>query len=218
MRSVSQYLFLLAAVSFSALANPTPSDPEILIDIGCCSDSLSTQFNNIQPNGSATTVFDDFKNDTGGIVTSLTFSMTIAKGLNSDQISSGFSCPSPMLKYFLSCATPYDPISGLLQYQFFGVNPADGDDDATDPASEQEGIPIGGDFKITLQGWTVDATVGDENTPLFDQATFQFDNTFTATPEPSQLVLLAVASLLLVSIAGIIRRREKRKEESIPTA
>jgi hypothetical protein len=218
MRSVCPYLFLLAAVCFSALADPTPSDPEILIDIGCCSDSLSTQFNNIQPNGNFTTVFDNFKNDTGGIVTSLTFTMTIAKGLTSDQISSGFSCPSPMVKYFLSCATPYDAGSGLLQYEFFGVNPADGDDNASDPPTEQEGIPVGGDFKITLVGWTAGATVGDNNTPLFDQSSFHFNNTFTATPEPSQIVLLVVASLLLVSIAGIIRRREKRKEESIPSA
>ena len=212
MRSVSQYLFLLAAVSFSALANPTPSDPEILIDIGDAPFNLSTDFNAIQPDGTTQSLAFDFHNDTGGIVTSLTFNTTINKNLSD---TSAFNCPADP-GYFFFCKVNYDGPSGALQYQFFGVDPPEGDENfalsGDNEFGEHEGIPIGGDFKITLEGWTV----GPDTASLY--ATLpQFDNTFTATPEPSQLVLLAVASLLLVSIAGIIRRREKRKEESIST-
>jgi hypothetical protein len=39
------------------------------------------------------------------------------------------------------------------------------------------------DFKITLQGWTLDAAAID-NTRSFDTTLPTFDNTFTATPEP----------------------------------
>jgi hypothetical protein len=193
------------------LANPTPTDPEILIDIGCCSDSLQNQFNEVQPDGTSTSLVFDFKNDTGGIVTSLTFDTTINKSLSQDQINSGFGCPEDS-HYFLSCDTPYDPTTGALQYRFFGVNPADGDEMSGDTEfGEYEGIPLGGDFKVTLQGWTTGATAGD-GTALFNGVP-KLSNGFTA-PEPSQLLLLAVECLLLVSIAGIIRRRAKRKENS----
>jgi hypothetical protein len=219
MRSVWQYLILLAAVSLSALADPTPVDPEILIDIGCCSSSLSTQFNIVQPDGNASTVFD-FKNDTNKIVTSLTFSTTIKKGLTDAEIQSGFSCPSPTIQgYFLFCAISYDKIGGGLTYQFDGVKPSDGDENVAifhdTEFGEHEGVPIGGDFKLTLQGWTVAAAASDQ-TLLFNSLP-TFNDSFTAAPEPSQLLLLAVECLLLVSIAGIIRRRTKRKENS-PTA
>jgi hypothetical protein len=214
MRSVWQYLILLAAVSFSALANPTPSDPEILIDIGCCSLSLSNDFNSATPDGTTPTLAFDFKNDTGLIVTSLTFNTKINAGLSDAEVHSGFGCPAQ--GYFLSCVIFYDMGNGALQYNFSGVNAADGDEnypiDHDTENGQQEGIPIGGDFKVTLQGWTVDANTA----PLY--ATLPtFDNGFTVTPEPSQLLLLAVECLVLVSIAGIIRRRTKRKENR-PTA
>jgi hypothetical protein len=218
MRSVWQYLILFVAVSLPALANPTPVDPQILIDIGCCSDSLSTQFNNIQPNGSESTVFDDFKNDTGRIVTSLTFNTTINSGLTDAEVHSGFSCPAQ--GYFLSCVIFYNSDSGALQYNFSGVNPADGDDNVAlfhdNENGEHEGIPIEGDFKVTLMGWTLDAAASD-NAPLFGSTLPTFSNGFTVTPEPSQLLLLALECLLLFSVAAIIRRRAKRKENS-PTA
>ena len=212
MRSLWQYLILLAAVSISAFADPTPVDPEILIDIGCCSSSLSTQFNIVQPDGNASTVFD-FKNDTNKIVTSLTFSTTIKKGLTDAEIQSGFSCPSPTIQgYFLFCAISYDKIGGGLTYQFDGVKPSDGDENVAishdNEFGEHEGIPIGGDFKLTLQGWTLSAASSD-NTRLFDSLP-TFKDGFTAAPEPSQLWLLVGASLLLVSIAGIHRRAQRK--------
>jgi hypothetical protein len=108
------------------MANPTPTDLEILIDIGCCSDSLSNEFNIVQPNGTDPLAFD-FKNDTGGIVTSLTFGMTIKKNLTDPEIASGFSCPQDPL-FFRSCDVDYVGSSGALQYFFFGVKRADGDE------------------------------------------------------------------------------------------
>jgi hypothetical protein len=218
MRSICPYLFLLAAVSFPALANPTPTDPEILIDTGCCSDSLSTKFGEVQPSSTNSSPFFDFINDTGRVVTSLTFNMTVNAGLTDAEVHSGFSCPAQ--GYFLSCVLFYNMENGALQYNFSGVNPADGDEnypvDHDTENGQNEGIPIGGDFKVTLQGWSLGATAGD-NAPLFGATLPSFENGFTVTPEPSQLVLLAVECLLLISIAGIIRRRSKRRENS-PTA
>jgi hypothetical protein len=219
MRSVLQYLFLLAAFSFSALANPTPTDPEILIDIGFGSDSLQNQFNLLQPDGTNPSISLVFKNDTGGIVTSLTFDAFIQAHLTDTQVHSGFSCQPDAGNHFalfLSCGVDYTASTGELKYQFFGVNPADGDEnfpvDHDNEIGQWEGVPIGGDFTLTLMNWTTSAAAGD-GTPLFDGAP-QLNNTFTATPEPSQLLLLAVASLLLVSIAAITRRRAKRKENN----
>ena len=211
MSSVSKYLFLLAVVSFSALADPTPVDPEILIDVGFGSPGITVPpgVNSVQPCGSNSCTYD-FINDTGGIITGFRFQTTVNTGLS----SSLFTCSDPKM-YFLGCSANYTSATGNLEYVFTGVKPPDGDENITQDTEffEQEGIPVGGDFVITLNGWQQNTEIFPNNgTPL------QLDNAFTATPEPSQLVLLAVASLLLVSIAGIVRRREKRKEASIPTA
>ena len=248
MRSICPYLFLLAAVSFSALANPTPTDPEILIDIGCCSPSIN-MINNAQPNATGTTTCPpgftgqcfDFMNDTSGVVTSLTFQTMVNAGLreqiaNVDGQGGVFSCQQGAgNEYFLGCMAQYTDSTGALRYTFQGVNPPDGDEinpgpfcpEDSPPGScdsengEMEGIPIGGHFLIGLGGYVAGATaVGNNETNVLLFGTPDdpnrlpiFDNGFTV-PEPSQLLLLAVECLLLVSIAGIIRRRTKRKENS----
>jgi hypothetical protein len=208
MRSICQYLFLLAAISFSALADPTPVDPEILIDEGFGSPGITVPpgINQVQPCGSLSCTYD-FINDTGGVITSFRFATTVNTGLS----PSLFTCSDPKM-YFLGCSANYTPTTGSLEYLFTGVKPPDGDENISldTEFGEQEGIPVGGDFVITLKGW-------EPNAALFPNGTPQLSNGFTATPEPSQLLLLAVASLLLVSIVEIIRLKAKRKANN-PTA
>jgi hypothetical protein len=211
-------VILSMVASFSAMADNVPFDPEILIDSGGDPLDLSTSINVVQPNGVTSPLHFAFVNDLGGIVTSLTFNATIQTGLTDKEIKS-FSCPSEAVQgYFLSCEISYTASNGALQYHFFGVKHSDGDENFPifhdTEFGEHEGIPIGGDFTITLDGWVNGATAAD-GTPLYTTLP-SFNNGFTATPEPSLVVLLAIQCLLLVSIAGVVRRRAKRKEN--PTA
>jgi len=208
-------LFLLGCLS--AYADSTPSDPQIIIDTGGDPYSLSTQINVVQPSGADPLTFS-FVNDLSGIVDSLTFNTTIASGLSSTD-SGLFSCPTAAQNgYFLSCQVNYDMTTGALQYQFSGVNPADGDEnfpvDHDNEFGQKEGIPIGGDFSITLAGWTRDNTAPDGVSLYSGLPTF--DNSFTVTPEPSLVLLVAAQCLFLVVIAGFVRRKAKRREN--PTA
>jgi hypothetical protein len=214
MRLIYLYLALSLSACFSVFADPVPTDPQILIDTGGDPLSLSTQINNVQPDGTNPLQFS-FVNDLNGIVTSLTFDTTINMGLTPAEITSGFSCPTPQ-GYFLSCAVNYTQSTGDLQYHFFGVNPADGDENFSTSHDNEfnqfEGIPIGGDFTITLNGW-VDGAQGSDGKALYANLPM-FDNSFTATPEPSLVVLLAIQGLLLVGVASVVRRRAQRKQRS----
>jgi hypothetical protein len=212
MRSVYLYTILPLSLCFSAFANPVPTDPQILIDSGGDPYSLKTQFDIVQPTGVDPLQFS-FVNDSNGIVTGLTFDTTISKGLTTAEVHSGFSCPSSANQgYFLSCVIGYTQSTGALQYKFFGVNPPDGDEATDSEFGEFEGIPQGGDFTITLAGWTNGAAASD-GTPLYASLP-AFDNSFTAAPEPSLVWLLAVQGILLICIAGIVRHRAGRKEHS----
>jgi hypothetical protein len=215
MRSIYLCLILLSFACLSAFANPVPTDPQIVIDSGGDPLDLSTKINVVQPDGTDPLHFS-FVNNLDGIVTSLTFNTMVNAGLTDPEWMSGFSCPQP-LGYFLSCAVNYTSLTGALQYQFSGVNPSDGDEnfpiDHDNEFDQFEGIPIGGDFTITLNGWIKGATAPSDGKALYANLPM-FDNSFTATPEPSMVLLVAMLGILLVSIAGFVRRRENRKERS----
>ena len=184
-------------------------DPTILIDAGDPDPLLLSQdLNQVQPNGTDPLTFD-FLNDTGGIVTSFTFTTHINPGLNTVPTSFQFT-PSG---YFLTGAVEYNPIdpNGTLTFKFFGVNPPDNDEftPGDDEANEKEGIPLNGTFHITLQGWVSGACSGG-NDPCFGEQLYSglptFQNSFTATPEPSAWMLLGTAILG----AGLAFRRRNR--------
>jgi hypothetical protein len=202
---VGPTLFLAAAVAVTA--TPLLNDPQILIDTGGDAIPISSGINQVQPNGNQTVTFD-FVNDTSNIVTAFRFATTINTGLSS-QAAASFTCADPG-GYFLSCTTSYDPSlnpppTGNLLYVFSGVSPADADEDGSDTeAGEQEGIPPGGHFIITLQGWTPNATSAGE---MLYSGTPMFHDSFTQTPEPAVALTLGTGLLLL---AAIWRRRTVR--------
>ena len=195
---ISTTLFLAAAVAVSAA--PLLNDPDILIDSGGDAIPISTGINQVQPNGAQTVSFD-FVNDTLNIVTGFNFETTINTGL-SGQAAASFTCDDPG-GFFLGCTTSYTSSTGNLLYVFSGVNPAEGDENGSDTeAGEQEGIPAGGHFIITLQGWTPDAMSAGE---MLYSGTPTLDNTFTQTPEPAIALTLGTGLLLL---AALWRRRQ----------
>jgi hypothetical protein len=202
---VGPTLFLAAAVVVTA--TPLLNDPEILIDTGGDAIPISSGINQVQPNGNQTVSYD-FVNDTNNIVTGFRFATTINVGL-SNEAAASFTCADPG-GYFLSCTTSYDPsnpppMTGNLVYVFSGVNPTDGDDTGTDTeAGEQEGIPPGGHFIITLQGWTPNAMSAGE---MLYSGTPMLQDTFTQTPEPAVALTLGTGLLLLVAVS---RRRRVR--------
>lgn len=200
MRLPIVYSTLLLASGIALNASPLLQDPQIVIDSGGDATIISQPpgINLAQPCGSATCVFD-FVNDTASIVTGFNFKTTINTGLSGEEASL-FTCSDPG-GYFISCNTTYDPTTGILQYFYSGVNPADADENGSNTeAGEQEGIPPQGHFIITLQGWT-------ENEALFvDGTPPQLHNTFsTDTPEPA--VALTLGSGLLLFAAMLRRRR-----------
>jgi hypothetical protein len=171
------------------------NDPEILIDSGGDAIPISSGINQVQPTG-AQTVSYDFFNDTQGIVTSFLFQTMVNTGLSSAAAAS-FTCADPG-GFFLNCGTNYDRMTGNLQYLFSGVNPPEGDENGSDPETgEQEGIPPGGHFIITMQGWVPNATSAGqmlyENLPMLD-------NHFTDTPEPAVGLTLGAGLLLLAAM------------------
>ena len=186
-------VFLAAAVAVTA--TPLLNDPEILIDTGGDAIPISTGINQVQPTGDQTVSYDFF-NNTKNIVTGFTFETTINTGLSSDAAAS-FTCADPG-GFFLNCTTTYTSSSGNLLYVFSGVNPFSGMNGSG--AGEHEGIFPGGNFIITLQGWTPDAMSAGQT--LYNGLP-TLDNTFTA-PEPAVALTLGTGLLLLAFIG---RRR-----------
>jgi hypothetical protein len=165
-----------------------------------------------------------FNNDTGGIITSLSFSTVIATGLTQTEIDNAFTCTQVgqfPVGYFLTCnPSDYNPSTGELTYEFEGVLPPGAGETCPDGNCDpdQRGIPPDTDpmdkeFQITLSGWVSTATVDDSMgspTPLFGPngvQSFTNDFTSTATPEPSTLAFLAIALLLSVGVAQLRRRK-----------
>lgn len=194
---------LLAASGVAAMATPIFQDPQIIIDTGGDAIGITMGINQVEPCGSPSCTYDFF-NDTGGIVTSFLFDTTIQSRLSSDVISANFSCADPG-GYFLGCSTNYTSGTGDLQYVFSGVGKSDGDEGGTDSeAGEMEGIPPGGHFIITLNGWV-------ENDALFvGGAPPELTNSFTTdAPEPSAALLFGTGITMLLA-AFLFRRSSTR--------
>jgi hypothetical protein len=120
------------------------------LDVGCCSDPIT----GLAPIALDTTGggAHDYYNDTANRITELAFQTNIGAGqleLQDTTLAAflaTFDCMSK--QYFKFCTTSYDDTTGLLTFDFNGVNP-DGDDSGNplDPelnigaTIEDEGIP-----------------------------------------------------------------------------
>jgi hypothetical protein len=170
-----------------------------------------------------------FNNNTGGIITSLSFSADIAMNLptGSDGLPTNngvdvFACTQVgqfVEGYFLGCNITYDSTTGALTFLFSGVNPPQGAEvcPSGNCAPSQRGIPpdtipTDPEFTIELLAWTGDATaqMGPDSPPVdvfIGGVVPVLTNTFTATPEPSTLAFLAIAFLLTAGAAQLRRRK-----------
>ncbi len=200
-------ILFLVAFCVSAMANPAPLDPQILIDSGGDALPVSSNLGAAQPCSPGPCTFDFF-NDTGAILTSFTFATTINKNLSQTAIDS-FTCADPH-GFFLGCTIDYDSSSGLLKYLFSGVTPADGDESSDTEIGEHEGVPLVGPFPqghfiIQFTGWQQDLTVNGEQLYAGVPVT---QNSFetSAVPEPSSRAAAAFLGLCVLA-AWSWRRR-----------
>jgi hypothetical protein len=139
--------------------------------------------------------------DLAAIITGFTFQTKLEAGLTG--LAADFTCDAG--GYFKDCNGSYNSSTGVLDYVFSGVNPADGDEycNANDTPKdneygEKEGIPACGVFHITLTGF-----FGS------DLPTTSFTNAFfTETPEPTTILSLSGGLLLLLAIVEFRRRRQ----------
>ncbi|MBZ5723419.1 MAG: PEP-CTERM sorting domain-containing protein [Acidobacteriia bacterium] len=176
-----------------------------------------------------------FFNGTGGFITALVFQTQIVAGLSDATIQGAFNCNAAN-PFFLGCAVAYAPANGLLTISFSGVNAEPPGEPPGDPEiGEHEGIPpllpgcaltpdgagctVVGHFLVTLNdNFAVTGNVGGW-TPGKNPALFDVLPTFTpieidstATPEPSTLVLLATALLVLAGLSGRRVRRYRLQQ------
>jgi hypothetical protein len=197
--------FLTASIGATATSLLPPiNDPEIMIDSDCC--SMPIDISIVEPHSDCPTVNGliqcdyDFVNTTGNIVTGFTFQTVIMSGLSKPE-SDSFTCADPK-GFFLDCHASYFP-DGTLIYSFSGVNPADGDEDGSfTEVGEQEGIPPGGHFKISLVGWAPNATASDGK--LLYGGLPILENSVSETPEPAVALTLGTGLLFL---AAMLRRK-----------
>ena len=188
---------------------------------------------NVQPKGSSGETDYAFINLTGTILDNFAFDMTINKGLDetlgAPTVAKTFTCDQPS-DYFLNCSVTYNDFTGLLVYQYSGVNPPDGDPLDTE-VGQQEGIPscpvlpgptkitypvataaceaLGGlgIFTIAVEGWTSSDSVG--GVQLYSGLP-KFTNAFNV-PEPSAALILLTELLLLAGTLVVFGRRLKWK-------
>ena len=228
MRLTKLWILSAALSAFCGVAAADSfTDPAMGMDAGSFSTALSTftSFTPDQTNGGG---FLDLFNDTGELITSITFETTIKTGLtgiNVDTISRTFPCngatnltlPNP---FFLNCDVTYDSTSGHLDFKFVGVNPPGGGPDEgipplppgctalnadSDPSCTGQGhfaIIFNDGFATTGDsgGWLGTDTDLFNGPPVFSVAAV---TTEQVTPEPASL-LLAGAGLLALAVG---RRR-----------
>src|SRR5438067_13267536 len=112
---------LIAAVAGAAWASPI-RDPAMGLDDGSLSSPISgASFTPINGGG----VFDFF-NDTGHVITLLTFQTTVLPGLSTDQLAA-FVCNDASTgghanPFFLSCSVTYQSSTGVMEVSFFGTD------------------------------------------------------------------------------------------------
>jgi hypothetical protein len=195
---------LLLAAGVAVTATPLYNDPEIDMDGGGASLPISTNIGTVQPSAGCPVVSGliqctfDFFNDTGSILASFTFQTTINTGL-SDAAAASFTCHDGG-GFFLHCGSVYTSATGNLRYDFTGVNAPEGDEGAGSgdtEIGEQEGIPLGGHFIVTLRGWSRGATSGGEQ--LYTDLP-HLNDSFTQSPEPAVAFTFGTGLLLLAAI------------------
>jgi hypothetical protein len=216
-------------MAFLAALALADTDPKAGVEADNFSSPLST-FGAFNPTANGGVV--DLYNDTGTILDSLTLNTTIATSLTNADIAQSFSCNSGAQNpFFMYCGFNYNPSTGGLSIDFYGVNPPDGDEynGSDDEVGEQEGIPpvVGacllnpdtlvcndvGHFAFVFNddlsvagspnnGW-VAGTVSSANpgTQLFDGSPVFAPPLFNAVPEPSTIPLLAGEVLALCGLS-----------------
>ena len=106
------------------------------LDVGCCSSPLTGAPVSVNGNGGGVS---GYFNSIDTVLTELTFVLDAGLGKN----NGSFTCIS--FNFFKNCTTSYDPGSGLVTFEFSGVNEADGDEgpDGLDNEAnlEFEGLP-----------------------------------------------------------------------------
>jgi hypothetical protein len=213
------------AVALSASANSIIRDPAMDVVEDVLSDPVSGGIHfTATDNGGG--IFGFF-NDTGQLITALTFITTAAPNLPQETIDVAFVCgsggrvPNP---FFLNCSIDYDPEDGRLTISFFGVNRPD-DDEQVGEAGDQEGIgpvfrriiacdgicpafdPNIGHFAVNLNDGGVGGDRGGWNDPdLFPNGPAGFTGEAVFAPEPGTVALMAGA---LAGLA-VVRRRRRR--------
>jgi hypothetical protein len=176
--------------------------------------------NDLQPDG-AQTVTDEFVNETGTLLDDIVYTTTINKGLDPTMLANDgdFTCDAPN-GFYLNCAVGYDPISGVLTYDYFGVNPPDWQDlpvvvifeDLIGGGFGDTGIPNLGVFEIQLQGWTdslTDNTDPSNPVQLYNGRPTLGGAFNVPVPEASAALILLTELLLLAGVLALFGRRLK---------
>lgn len=234
--SIKPFLLIVAPIVFCsiAVADAVP-DPQILIDLGGESPSVTTINTVLQPNATGTVACPsgfvgqcfDFLNDTGAIITGFTIQTVVNANLSIAD-SNSFTCAQGAgHEYFINCSVTYVTSNGSLTYVFDGVLPSDGDEDVlTRPpcihtprppvcdteAGEREGIPLGGHFLFGLNGYVPGARGGGGGLlfgPTEADAPARFQTTFTTVPEPSMMPILVLGGLAMIVWAKLRRRQSQ---------
>ncbi len=212
-------------LAFSGTAMANMADPSIGVLGGDppCTQTFDINVTNInpsvQPQGISGTTCYIITNNSGGIISSLDFGMTINTGLESidglNVTGAGGIFSIQQLDtsgYFKHTSLTYNDTTGDLGFEFFGVNKADGDEHCPGDCeiNEQEGIPPGGIFTLELTGWVSGLSVNDpvQVYPGLPDVT----STFTTTPEPSTWLVLMIGFL---AIAGVVELRRRRASRSV---
>jgi len=157
----------------------------------------------VQPKGIAGTTCFIITNNSGATINGLDFDMTINSGLVDAGLnvtgSGGIFSISQLdpSGYFLHTSLTYTNSSGDLNFDFFGVKKADGDESCGFPGSpsdceinEQEGIPKGGIFTLELTGWVNSLTVSDPINVYLGLP--DVTSSFTTVPEPSSSIAVVI--------------------------
>jgi hypothetical protein len=163
----------------------------------------------------------EFLNLTGSIMDNLEFGTTINKGLSTSQLEADndFTCAVDA-GLFMNCAVAYDPTTGALTYDYYGVNPPNILDtpgfviieDIIGQGFGDTGIPNLGVFEVQLTGWTPDLSDPNIGQLYSGPNGFPtFSNGFNV-PEPSAALILLTELFLLGGVLAVFGRKLKWKQ------
>jgi hypothetical protein len=100
------------------------------LDVGCCSDPLTGAPVFVNGTGGGA---DGYFNSLNILITELSFVVDAGLG----KTLSDFTCAS--FNFFKTCTPTYDSTTGLVTFDFSGVNPTDGDEGPTGTDNEAHG-------------------------------------------------------------------------------